>query len=399
MASPSTVVAAAPETRSSRLALSAGYFAAFIAMGMYAAALGPTLPGLAAQTGSELSQVSILFSARAFGYLVGSIATGRLYDRLTGHRVMAVMLVLMIVGMIAVPAVPLLPLLALVFCFLGVTEAGVDVGGNTLIVWRHGARVGPFMNAMHFSFGVGSFVAPIVIAQVMLRTDGITWAYRALGLLMLPAVIWVYRTPSPRPPAAHLQEKLGAARPWPVFLIAALLFLFVAAEASCGGWVYSYALKLNVGSVATAAYLTSAFWGALTLGRLVSIPLAARFRPAALLLGNILGCLAGLAIILLGSCSLPILWVGTFVFGFAMGPLFPTTISFASTRMATTGRVTALFLIGGSLGVMSLPWLIGQLFEPLGPQIAMWLITLAMLLSVGVYALLVIDARREDVKT
>jgi len=42
-----------------------------------------------------------------------------------------------------------------------------------------------------------------------------------------------------------------------------------------------------------------------------------------------------------------------------------------------------------------LPWLIGQLFEPLGPQIAMWLITLAMVLSVGVYGLLMVDARRE----
>ena len=78
-----------------------------------------------------------------------------------------------------------------------------------------------------------------------------------------------------------------------------------------------------------------------------------------------------------------------------MGPLFPTTISFASTRMTTTGRVTAWFLVGGSLGVMTLPWLIGQLFEPLGPQIAMWLITLAMVLSVGVYGLLMVDARRE----
>ena len=178
-------------------------------MGMYAAALGPTLPGLAAQTGAGLSQVSVLFSARAFGYLLGSIAMGRLYDRLTGHRVMAVMLVLMMAGMIAVPAVPLLPLLAVVFWFLGITEAGVDVGGNTLIVWRHGARVGPFMNAMHFCFGVGSFVAPIVIAQAILRTGGITWAYRVLALLMLPAVIWVARTPSRARPAAHEQEALA----------------------------------------------------------------------------------------------------------------------------------------------------------------------------------------------
>ena len=206
MVSSPTAASPAPETRSARIAQSAGYFAAFIAMGMYGASLGPTLPGLAAQTGSGLSQISILFSARALGYLVGSVATGRLYDRLSGNRVMAVMLALMMVGMIAAPAIALLPLLVGVFLFLGITEAGVDVGGNTLIVWRHGARVGPFMNAMHFCYGVGAFIAPIVVAQAILRSGGITWAYRVLALLMLPAVIWVGRTPSPRPPAAHEQE-------------------------------------------------------------------------------------------------------------------------------------------------------------------------------------------------
>ena len=182
MVSSPTAASPAPETRSARIAQSAGYFAAFIAMGMYGASLGPTLPGLAAQTGSGLSQISILFSARALGYLVGSVATGRLYDRLSGNRVMAVMLALMMVGMIAAPAIALLPLLVGVFLFLGITEAGVDVGGNTLIVWRHGARVGPFMNAMHFCYGVGAFIAPIVVAQAILRTGGITWAYRVSGV-------------------------------------------------------------------------------------------------------------------------------------------------------------------------------------------------------------------------
>lgn len=395
MASSPTALAAASDTRSARLAQTAGYFAAFIALGLYGASLGPTLPGLAAQTGSGLSQVSALFSARAFGYLVGSVATGRLYDRLSGHRVMAIMLALMVAGMIVVPAIPLLPLLAAVFWFLGITEAGVDVGGNTLIIWRHGARVGPFMNAMHFCFGVGSFVAPVVIAQVILRSGGIAWAYRILALLMLPAVIWVARTPSPRPPAPHEGAGVGVARSWPVLLIACLLFLFVAAEASYGGWVYTYALELGIAGAATSAYLTSAYWGALTLGRLVSIPIATRFRPSSILLGNIVGCLAGIAIVLLSRNSPPLLWAGTFVFGFAMGPLFPTTISFASTRMTTTGRVTAWFLVGGSLGFMTLPWIIGQLFVPLGPPVTMWLIALAMSLSVGVYGLLMLDAKRD----
>ena len=42
------------------------------------------LPALAEQTRSTLGQVSILFSARALGYLLGSLLGGRLFDRLPG---------------------------------------------------------------------------------------------------------------------------------------------------------------------------------------------------------------------------------------------------------------------------------------------------------------------------
>ena len=65
------------------------YYASFIALGMTTASLGPTLLGLATQTGSALNEVSILFTARSFGYLIGSFIGGRLYDRLPGHRTMA----------------------------------------------------------------------------------------------------------------------------------------------------------------------------------------------------------------------------------------------------------------------------------------------------------------------
>jgi len=384
----------ADKARSLRLSQTAGYLVAFIALGMSSASLGPTLPGLAQQTGSRLSEISFLFSARAFGYLVGSLVSGRLYDLLPGHRVIAGVLIFMAVGLFFVPAIPLLPLLAAAMLLLGLGEGASDVGGNTLIVWAHGERVGPFMNAMHFCFGVGAFVAPLVVAQAILLTGGITWAYRLLTLLMLPALIWLLRAASPHAATVHEAGRARTARSRTVLLVAALLFLYVAGEVSYGGWVYTYALNLGIGNATTAAYLTSAFWGALTVGRLVSIPMAARFRPSAIVAADLLGSVVGMAIVLAGRDSPIALWVGTLVTGFSMASVFPTVISLASTLMNTTGRVTAWFLVGASLGSMLWPWLIGQLFEPVGPQAAMWLITLAVVLSMGVYGLLMLDAKR-----
>ncbi|MGD8903377.1 MAG: hypothetical protein PVI67_07415, partial [Anaerolineae bacterium] len=46
----------------------------------------------------------------------------------------------------------------------------------------------------------------------------------------------------------------------------------------------------------------------------------------------------------------------------------------AERRIPITGQVTGWFLVAASIGAMSIPWLIGQLFEPLGPPSVMWVI-------------------------
>ena len=49
-----------------------------------------------------------------------------------------------------------------------------------------------------------------------------------------------------------------------------------------------------------------------------------------------------------------------------------TMIAYAETRMRITGKVTSLFLVGGSLGGMTVPFLIGQVFVPIGPIVMVW---------------------------
>jgi hypothetical protein len=76
------------------------------------------------------------------------------------------------------------------------------VGGNTLLVWVHRDTVGPFMNALHFFFGLGAFLSPLIIAQVLLRGGDLARAYWTLAILLLPAAIWLPRYSSPTAPAA-----------------------------------------------------------------------------------------------------------------------------------------------------------------------------------------------------
>lgn len=382
----STVSLARPAPRA--LASTCGYYVALMALGLTTASMGPTLPGLAAQTGARLAEAGLLFTARSLGYMAGSLGGGRLYDRVRGHRLLAAALVAVAAAMAAVPLVPRLWLLTGLLAGLGLAEALVDVGANTLLVWVHRDRVGPFMNGLHFFFGIGAFVSPIVVAQVILHSGGIAWAYWLLALAVLPGAAWLLRLPSPKDGLAT--EHGSTRRPSSVLvgLVAAFLCLYVGAEVGFGGWVYTYALAMGLSEPATAAYLTSAFWGSFTVGRLLGIPLAARFRPQAILAGDLLGCVASLAILLAWPHSAVALWLGSLGVGLAMASIFPTTISLAERRMAITGRATGWLLAGGGAGSMLLPWLMGQAFEPLGPRAAMFAILAALLLAAAVFAAL-----------
>src|SRR5690606_31113963 len=71
----------------------AAYYLSFIVLGLVLAVLGPTLPYLADQTGSQLSQVSILFAARSLGGFSGALLAGRVYDRRAGHPIVMATLV------------------------------------------------------------------------------------------------------------------------------------------------------------------------------------------------------------------------------------------------------------------------------------------------------------------
>jgi FHS family Na+ dependent glucose MFS transporter 1 len=299
----------------------AGYFLAFIAVGLSASVLGPTLPSLAAQTGSQMGTISVLFTAMSLGYLLGSLAAGRLYDLVASHPVMAGALILMAASLALMPSVPWLWLMATTVLLLGLATGAVDVGGNTLLVWVYGERVGPYMNTLHFFFGVGAFVSPLVVAQILAWSGGIAWAYRLLALLMLPAAFWLMRLASPAAPAGA-EATSGRAGQAPrrqyllLGLLVALFFLYVGPEAGFGGWIYSYALALGLGTETTAAYLTSAFWGALTAGRLLGVPISARARPRTILTADIAGCLLSAAIIVAWPGSALATWVGTCGLGF-----------------------------------------------------------------------------------
>jgi FHS family Na+ dependent glucose MFS transporter 1 len=374
-----------PSSRGVKKHLTIVYFAAFIALGLYASVLGPTLLSLAENTRTHLGDIGFLFMARSLGYLLGSLLSGRAFDRLPGHALLASMLLGMAATSLLTPMISKLWLLTAILLIMGITEGALDIGSNLLLVWVHRHRAGPYLNALHFFFGLGAFLSPILVAQSILRGGGITWAYWGLALYPLPLAVWVLRLPSPQS-LERTPEGTQAQIHFPlVALLAVFFFLYVGAEASFGGWIYTYTTSLELGDATSAAYLTSAFWGALTAGRLLGIPIAARFPPRPIIFIDLVGCLVSLGAIVLFPGIYSMVWLGAIGLGLFMASIYPNVLAFAQRRMKLTGEATRWFFVGTGAGGMFLPWLVGNLFEHIGPRAIMFAILIDLILGLVVF--------------
>jgi FHS family Na+ dependent glucose MFS transporter 1 len=237
------------------------------------------------------------------------------------------------------------------------------------------------MNGLHAFFGVGAFISPLVVAQVLSLTGDIGWVYWLFAIACFPLAIWVWMLPSPLSRAVPAHHEHAPFPILPVLIMVFCFVLYIGGEAGYGAWIYTYAFTLNFGTEVTAAYLTSAFWGSFTLGRLFGIWFSTRARPITILLLDFAGCLLSVGLILLSPQSRFMLWLGTILFGISQASIFPTFLTLAEERMHVTGTIAGLFLVGAGVGGMILPWLIGQAFVQVGAGAMMSMIFTGIVLN------------------
>jgi len=199
----------------------------------------------------------------------------------------------------------------------------------------------------------------------------------------MPIYFYIIRLPSPK---VHTQSNIEAngKLDWQlIYILIMLFFFYVGAEVGYGNWLFTYTIKSNLASQVTASYLTSNFWLSFTIGRLVGIPIASRYKPQLIMLVDLAFCLISIIVILLWPDSLTVLWIGTIGLGFGMASFFPSAMVYAGRVMHLSGKVTGFFLFGSGGGGMVLPFLIGQLIEPIGPHSMMWIILIDLIINFG----------------
>ncbi|NNJ13378.1 MFS transporter [Chloroflexales bacterium ZM16-3] len=387
-----SIITSAPERGAIRtLILACGVF---LASGTMLASVGPCLPFLSGRTGQDLASLSWVFTAFSGGVVLMQVGFGPASDRLGLRGVLAAGMALMGGGMLWVTlATSLLALLAAAG-LAGVGFGGIIAAGNLLVAHMFEARSATALNGVNVFFGVGAIVGPVIVGQAGDRLglpQVALWAGSALILILAPLVLWLAGSPEQGGQGGQGGAGEGGGRKTasPVWILGLLLLIYTGTEVGFGGWVTVYMQQSAGMALADATLVASAFWLALTGGRMLGAALGMRFTARVLLLVALSGLTAGALLLALSVGAPGRSLAGALLLGLACGPVFPTVIAVITTTARGDSRAAGLALGIGNSGGLVLPALFGLLLVRFSPQ-AMISVVLACslaMLATGVVAL------------
>ncbi|KAL2104014.1 hypothetical protein ACEWY4_000882 [Coilia grayii] len=146
-----------------------------------------------------------------------------------------------------------------------------------------------------------------------------------------------------------------------------VLFMTDGIVGAYAGFVYTYAVAPPMLLPShTAGYLASLFWAAITAGRLVSIPLAYRFKPVRLLMVNLAGVIVTVLLLLLLYTSSTFLFVGTCLLGLFLSSIFPCMLAYTEDILEYQGCATTVLVTSAGLGEMVLQVVVGSIIPTSG---------------------------------
>ncbi len=323
--------------------------AAFLLIGMVVSAYGPLLQILAHRFDVSLPIAGGVLSAHFAGALAGVLGSMRAMERLPNRQVVVAALGFVAAGCALVALAPAWPVMLAAVFVLGIGFGALDIGLNQIVAHSAGARRTAVLNMLNGAFGIGAVLGPILVSLFGEAHFALLYAG---GSLVALGLMWEgFRIPGRLPVAPRSSVR----RPTALVAIFVVAFaLYVGTEAGVGGWSTSHLRSLGLGA-ASAAALTSGFWLAMAVGRLLIGVLPSRVpEPAIVITASALGALALLAAISGGAA--PVAYVVT---GLVIAPIFPTGIVWLARLLPGDSRATSWLFPGAMVGGAVIPAVIG----------------------------------------
>ena len=360
----------------------------FLISGTVTVLIGQLLPLLARHYALNDLQLSLYFPSQFAGSIVGTFLTSRfarknqfLAASMIGAGLMGFGVLMMNVDSFAV---------SLAAFFINGVGIGLTLPAiNMTILELSPTNTASSLSLLNFFWGVGAILCKPFVDISSRGTDIlITTVVLSAPLLISAALLYS----QPTPLIAHSKPDANATEDVPLqiwrqpiaWAIALFNFIHVGFESGMGGWLTTYAERLDEPGIVRLLSPTFLYFLFFVAGRGVA-PVLFRFLNENKMLFLGLAIMLGGMAVVLSADGIFALSIGSCVAGFGTSWIFPANISRFSKTFgpAATRRATPLF-IAGTLGAASSTWLIGFISNQTGNlHSGMYILIICVLLLIA----------------
>ncbi len=315
-------------------------FIAFISLGLPDGLLGVAWPSMRLTFGVPLNFLGVIVIGITAGYVLSTVFSGKLVALLGIGRLLAVSCALTATALISYTIVPAWWMAMLTGIMAGLGGGAIDAAINNYISHKHRS----LLFLLHAMFGIGTTLGPLIMNTAINTT---TWrsGYWAVGAFQIVLAVTFFFTARLWDDGARIEEDGTASKATPsaplretakepIARFGVLFFLlYTGTEASIGQWSYTLFTETRNVDLNTAAFFVGAYWGAFTLGRVVSGLIVRVMSEHLFMRLSMLALVMGALLMMLNVNDTLSLWSLPLV-GFAVAPIFPSMVGSTQDRIA-----------------------------------------------------------------
>ncbi|TFK46868.1 MFS general substrate transporter [Heliocybe sulcata] len=380
---------------------------------------GPLIPAIQAHYHIGFAVVSLIFVTNCIGFLAGAFANVYLNDKLGFGKVRSIGSVCQIITYAIQSPAPPFPVLACAYAIAGFGISLQNAQANGFVGSLRD-NVAAKLCILHGSYGatnparlfpgVGAFASPLVATHFSHTRH---WSFHflvSIGIALTNTIVLIsvfrFKTQDEvMAEAGHGPGEVGAANQSKykeilglkaLHFMAFFALIYVGVEVTLGGWIVTYIIQRRHGG-ASSGYISSGFFGGLTLGRITLIWLNRKIGER-----RVIFIYAALAIGLeITIWLVPNLYenaIAVSFIGLLMGPMYPILVDHATKilpRWLLTGSVG--WIAGfGQAGSAVLPFVTGILAARYGIGSLQPFMVAMMAAMICFWAVVPKDQRRVD---
>ena len=395
--------------------------------------------------------MSIVYTCSSLGYLGGSFLCALVFDRFNHELQLFLCTLTMGLLVMVQPWLPHLYIFYVAAAMKSIAGGFIDSCGQSYVIklWTGHYLKDPVMQGAHGIWSLGAFIGPFIVVpflvdlpvkvgidinttdilanityettspisnELKVDVDGIEnvrYPYLIVGLIgCMVATVYPIILCFMKPGTKQTKNKSGgtvksvppsgetSSFKVPMLTMQFLFYFFYAwYECIPGGYIAAFVIEGLQWPVHKGPLLTSVFWGALGIGRLLGAPISILFSAGTMIAFNI--ALTTLAFIVMMFSSMTpeyVLWISVATAGLGMSTTFASAILWTSNYINITGSIGSLFLIGSSFGAMSAAPLTGFLFRDMTHMWVVYLSLMAASIHILLFSVMTVFVKKHVIK-